>query len=253
MKAVILAGGKGTRLAPYTTILPKPLMPIGDMPILEILLRQLKRSGIDEVIMTVGYLAELIRTFFQDGRRMGLQIRYSFEDHPLGTAGPLSLLYGLDETFLVMNGDVLTTLAFCELIEYHRSHNAIATIAANDRKTRIDFGVIQTNHDYEVVGYIEKPTYDFYVSMGIYVFEPRVLSYIPHCEYMDFPDLVLKMIGAGERVMSYPYQGYWMDLGRVSDYERAVNEFDRLRPQLIGEYYDPICSHFEQQPVVEHL
>lgn len=253
MKAVILAGGKGARLAPYTTILPKPLMPIGDMPILEILLRQLKRSGIEEVILTVGHLAELIHTFFQDGTRLGLQISYSFEDHPLGTAGPLSLLNGLSDTFLVMNGDVLTTLDFCDLIDYHRSHNAIATIAAHNRKTRIDLGVIQTNHDCEVVGYIEKPTYDFYVSMGIYVFEPHILSYIPHCEYLDFPDLVLKLIGEGERVLSYPYQGYWMDLGRVSDYEQAVNEFDQLRTQILGENVDQAGRHFEQEPVVNHL
>jgi len=253
MKAVILAGGKGTRLAPYTTILPKPLMPIGDMPILEILLRQLKRSGIDEVIITVGHLAELIRAFFQDGTRLGLHISYSFEDHPLGTAGPLSLLNGLDDTFLVMNGDVLTTLDFCILIDYHRSHHAIATIAANDRKTRIDFGVIQINQDYEVVGYIEKPTYDFYVSMGIYVFEPCVLSYIPHYKYLDFPDLVLKLIQAGERVMSYPYQGYWMDLGRISDYEQAVTEFDQLRPILLGDGFEPTRAQLEHVPIVNNL
>jgi NDP-mannose synthase len=253
MKAVILAGGKGTRLAPYTTILPKPLMPIGDMPILEILLRQLKRVGIDEVIITVGYLAELIRTFFQDGTRLGLHIRYSFEDHPLGTAGPLSLVNGLDDTFLVMNGDVLTTLDFCVLIDYHRSHNAIATIAAHDRKTRIDFGVIQTNQDYEVVGYIEKPTYDFYVSMGIYVFEPRVLTFIPHYDYLDFPDLVLKLIGAGERVMSYPYQGYWMDLGRISDYELAVSEFDQLRPMFLGDGFEPTRAQLEQTQNVNNF
>lgn len=235
MQAVILAGGKGTRLAPYTKILPKPLMPIGDMPILEILLRQLRRAGIDEVVLTVGHMAELIRTFFQDGSRLGLRIRYSFEEQPLGTAGPLSLVEGLEDTFLVTNGDVLTLLDFCSLVDYHRSQGGIATIAAHDRKTRIDFGVIQTNHNHEVVGYIEKPTYDFYVSMGIYVFEPRILSYIPRHEYLDFPDLVLNLIAAGERVLSYPYEGYWMDLGRISDYEQAVSEFDRLRPQLLGE------------------
>jgi len=236
MKAVILAGGKGTRLAPYTKILPKPLMPIGDMPILEVLLRQLKRSGIDEVVLTVGHLSGLIRAFFQDGSRLGMQISYSYEDTPLGTAGPLSLVNGLDETFMVTNGDVLTTLNFCDLINYHRSNNAIATIAAHDRRTQIDFGVILTSRKHEIVDYIEKPTYDFYVSMGVYVFEPRVLSYIPHNEYLDFPDLILKMIAAGEHVLSYPYEGYWMDLGRASDYEQAVSEFERLRPQLLEDY-----------------
>jgi NDP-sugar pyrophosphorylase family protein len=210
-------------------------MPIGDMPILEILLRQLQRSGIEEVVLTVGHLAELIRTFFQNGDRLGLKISYSFEDHPLGTAGPLSLVDGLEDTFLVMNGDVLTTLDFCSLVEYHRRQGAIATIAAHDRKTRIDFGVIHTNHNHEIVGYTEKPTYDFFVSMGIYVFEPRVLSYIPQQQYLDVPDLILRMIESGERVLSYPYQGYWMDLGRISDYEQAVNEFDSLRAHLLGE------------------
>jgi len=253
MKAVILAGGKGTRLAPYTKILPKPLMPIGDMPILEILLRQLKCSGVDDVVLTVGHLAELIRVFFQDGSRLGLQISYSYEDTPLGTAGPLSLVNGLDDTFMVTNGDVLTTLNFCDLIEYHRSHNAIATIAAHDRKTRIDFGVIQTNPDHEIVGYIEKPTYDFYVSMGVYIFEPRALAYIPHNQYLDFPDLVLKMVAAGERVLSYPYDGYWMDLGRVGDYEQAVSEFESLRRQLLGEYSGQAASPAEKMSVFNRV
>lgn len=253
MKAVILAGGRGTRLAPYTKILPKPLMPIGEMPILEILLRQLKRAGIDEVVLTVGHMAELIRTFFQDGERLGLRIRYSYEDQPLGTAGPLSLVDGLEEPFLVTNGDVLTLLDFCSLVEYHRGQGGIATIAAHDRKTRIDFGVIQTNHNQEVIGYIEKPTYDFYVSMGVYVFEPRVLTYIPHHAHLDFPDLVLKMLAAGERVLSYPYEGYWMDLGRISDYEQAVNEFDRLRPLLLGEPTGQAQVAPEQGTIIESI
>src|SRR4030065_644299 len=160
MKAVVLAGGKGTRLAPYTKILPKPLMPIGDMPILEILLRQMKRNGIDEVILTVGHLSELLRAFFQDGSRFGLKIQYSYEDRPLGTAGPLSLISDLEETFLVSNGDVLTTLDFRALVDCHRKHKAIATIAAHVRNVRIDLGVIRTNLDNEIVGYIEKPTYE---------------------------------------------------------------------------------------------
>jgi len=235
MKAVVLAGGKGTRLAPYTKILPKPLMPIGeDMPILEVLLRQLKRSGVDEVVLAVGHLSELLRAFFQDGSRFGLKIQYSYEDCPLGTAGPLSLLTSLDETFMVSNGDVLTTLDFRALVDFHRSHKAVATIASHVRNVRIDLGVIRTNLDNEVIGYIEKPTYELFVSMGVYVFEPRVLSYIEYGQYLDFPDLVLKLIAAGERVMSFPYEGYWMDLGRIDDYEQAVKEFDVLKDQLLG-------------------
>lgn len=235
MKAVILAGGKGTRLAPYTKILPKPLMPIGDMPILEVLLRQLKRADVDEVYLTVGHMAELLYAFFQDGKWLGLKIHYSFEDHPLGTAGPLSLIEGLDDTFLVTNGDVLTTLDICDLVAFHRSQKGLATIASHKRNVHIDFGVIETNNNNEVTGYIEKPTIDYRVSMGMYVFDPAVLSYIERNKYLDFPNLVLKMLEAGGKVLSYPYSGYWMDLGRVDDYEQAVADFDVLKPQIIGD------------------
>jgi NDP-mannose synthase len=234
MKAVVLAGGKGSRLAPYTKILPKPLMPIGDMPILEILLRQMKSIGIDEVVLTVGHLANLLCSFFQDGSRLGLKVSYSYEEKPLGTAGPLSLIEGLDDTFLVTNGDVLTTLSLKDLIDFHRQNQGIATIACHHRNVKIDYGVLHTNGGHEITDYIEKPNYDFYVSMGIYVFEPEILSYIPHNECLDFPNLVLKMLAAGERVISYPYDGYWMDLGRVSDYEQAVQDFESMKPQFLG-------------------
>jgi NDP-sugar pyrophosphorylase family protein len=236
MKAVVLAGGKGTRLAPYTKVLPKPLMPIGeDMPILEILLRQLKRHGVNEVTLAVGYSAGLLRAFFQDGKRLGLTLKYSFEDRPLGTAGPLALIPAPREPFLVTNGDVLTTLDFSALIEHHRRSRAVATIASYVKQVRIDLGVIQSGPSQEVVGYSEKPTYSFLVSMGIYVFEPRVLSYIVPGEHLDFPDLVLRMVGGGEVIQSFPFDGYWMDLGRVEDYEQAVADFGRLRPLLLDE------------------
>ena len=235
MKAVVLAGGKGTRLAPYTKILPKPLMPIGDMPILEILLRQMQRSGVDEVVLTVGHLAHLLETFFQDGRRLGLHIRYSFEDQPLGTAGPLALIDGLDDTFLVTNGDVLTTLDLADLVASHRRSGAIATISTHCRHVKIDLGVIQFNGGQEIVGYSEKPSFDFQVSMGVYVFEPAVLNYIEHNRYLDFPDLVLRLIADGQKVLGYPFDGYWQDLGRPDEYEQAVTEFETLRPIILGE------------------
>lgn len=236
MKAVVLAGGKGTRLAPYTKILPKPLLPIDDMPILEILLRQMKRSGVDQVYLTVGYLAGLFTAFFQNGDRLGLNIQYSYEDRPLGTAGPLSLIPSLcEETFLVTNGDVLTDLDFCDLYDAHRRTGAIATIASHARKVKVDLGVIQFDDSHRIVGYIEKPTYDFYVSMGIYVFEPRVLEYIPRNQYLDFPDLVLRMVAAGENVRGFPFDGYWQDLGRADDYEQAVQEFVSMRSRILGE------------------
>lgn len=235
MKAIVLAGGKGTRLAPYTKILPKPLMPIGDMPILEILLRQMKRAGIDEVILTVGHLSGLMKAFFQDGKDLGVSIRYSYEEKPLGTAGPLSLIDGLQDTFLVANGDVLTTLPLGNLVETHRQSGAIATIATHARKVHVDLGVIQFDGDRTVTGYIEKPTFEFQVSMGIYVFEPKVLDYIEYNAYLDFPDLVLRMIAAGEHVIGYPFHGYWQDLGRPDDYEQAVQDFENLRSEILGE------------------
>jgi NDP-mannose synthase len=235
MKAVVLAGGKGARLAPYTRILPKPLMPIGDMPILEVLLRQMKQAGIEDVILTVGHLAQLLRTFFMDGEQWGMNISYSYEESPLGTAGPLSLIEGLDSTFLVTNGDVLTTLDLQEVLNFHREQGSIATIAVHKRQIKIDLGVVQWNGGNCISGYIEKPTYDYTVSMGIYVFEPRVLNFIPYNLYLDFPDLVLKLIAAGEKVTGYRFDGYWMDLGRPDDYAQAAEDFCNMRGEFLPE------------------
>lgn len=235
MKAVVLAGGKGTRLAPYTRIIPKPMMPIGDKAILEIMLYQMRRAGITDVILTVGHLAGLMRAFFQDGSHLGLNICYSFEDHPLGTAGPLSLIEGLDETFMVCNGDVLTTLNLRELIEFHKQCQGVATIASHLRKVQIDLGVIQINGDHSIIGYQEKPSIDYLVSMGIYIFEPYVLQYIKKGEYLDFPDLIKILIGNNKKVVAYPFSGYWEDLGRADDYEQANKDFEQMRPQFLPE------------------
>jgi NDP-sugar pyrophosphorylase family protein len=236
LKAVILAGGKGARLAPYTKILPKPLMPVGDMPILEVLLRQLQHAGIKDIVITVGNLAALIRTYFFDGREFGLKITYSYENMPLGTAGPLALVPGLTENFFVMNGDVLTTLDFKSLLKFHKTQKAMATIAAHHKKVKIDLGVLQhAPKSFELTGYIEKPSYEYIVSMGIYVFKPDVLHYIPKNRYLDFPDLVLKMIAAGEKVVYYPYEGYWKDMGRPDDYEQATQDFAKMRAEFLRE------------------
>ena len=235
MNAVILAGGKGTRLAPYTKVLPKPLMPIGDMPILEVILRQIKSAGIDKVVLTVGHLSELFRAFFQGGEQWGLEIEYSYESKPLGTAGPLALVKGLDATFLVSNGDVLTTMKFGDLIDFHKEQNAIATIAVHQREVKIDLGVIQWDGTPEITGYIEKPTYDYCVSMGVYVFEPEVLNFIPRGQYLDFPDLVLNLIAAGEKVVGYKFDGYWQDLGRPDDYTAATQDFEKMYTQFLPE------------------
>jgi NDP-sugar pyrophosphorylase family protein len=205
------------------------------MPILEVLLRQMKASGVEDVILTVGHLSELLKAFFQDGHQWGLNICYSYEEKPLGTAGPVALVNGLEETFLVTNGDVLTTLNLKDLIGFHKQQKAIATIASHQRQVHIDFGVLQMNGDCTVIGYNEKPNIDYVVSMGIYVFEPEVLRYIPKNQYLDFPDLVLKLIAAGERVLSFPFDGYWKDLGRPDDYEQAAEDFNKMRTQFLPE------------------
>jgi NDP-sugar pyrophosphorylase family protein len=233
MKAVILAGGKGTRLKPYTTVFPKPLMPIGDKPILEIVVKQLKSHGFDEIIMAVGHLAELIMTFFNDGRKYGINIKYTREDKPLGTAGGLGLLKKeLNETFLMMNGDVLTTLDFSDLVNYHKKNKAIATIALKKRAVKIDFGVPEVDEGNNIVGYTEKPEMEYLVSMGVYAFDPRILEYIRPNEYLDFPDLIKKLISNGETVKGYVYVGYWLDIGRPDDYERANKEIEEIYPKL---------------------
>lgn len=228
MKAVILAGGKGTRLRPYTTVFPKPLMPLGDKPILEIVIEQLEFHKFDEVIMAVGHLAELIMAFFGDGSKFGIKIKYSRENNPLGTVGPLSLMKAeLDDAFLMMNGDILTTLDFSELVKYHKEHKAIATVALKKRDVKIDFGVVELNGN-SIIDYSEKPTIDYLVSTGIYVFNPEVLEYVRPNEYLDFPDLIKLLISDGNSIKGYVYDGYWLDIGRPDDYQRANAEFDKI-------------------------
>jgi NDP-sugar pyrophosphorylase family protein len=235
MRAVVLAGGKGQRLRPYTTILPKPLMPIGDMPILEVVLRQLKAAGVTRVTMAVGHLAQLLQAFFGDGQRLGLEIDYSFEDRPLGTVGPLTLIPGLMEegTFLMMNGDILCTIDYQALVRRHRETGAAATIATYRRQVKIDFGVIETGSDGLLTGYVEKPSFDYRVSMGVYCFDSRVLRILRRNEFRDFPDLVRSLIAAGEKVASFPFDGYWLDIGRPDDYATAIEEFDSRRSEFL--------------------
>jgi NDP-sugar pyrophosphorylase family protein len=210
-------------------------MPIGDMPILEVLLRQMKRAGINHVVLTVGHLASLLRAYFGNGAQWDLDITYSQEQKPLGTAGPIALVHGLEKTFLVTNGDVLTTLDIKKLITFHKQKGGIATIAAHRRQVKIDLGVIQWDGNDQISGYIEKPTTDYTVSMGVYVFEPRVLDYIPFGEYLDFPDLILKLIANGETVSGYVFDGYWMDLGRPDDYAQANQDFYNMKEQFLPE------------------
>jgi NDP-sugar pyrophosphorylase family protein len=236
MKSIILAGGKGTRLAPYTTVLPKPLMPIGDMPILEIVLRQMAHYGFKDVTLAVGYLAELLMAYCGDGSKFGVRVDYSREEHPLGTAGPIALVPVLDETFLVMNGDLLTTLDYGEMFRYHKERKAIATLAAYQREVKIDLGVIDMDEDGWVKDYIEKPTYKYSVSTGVYIFEPQVLDYITPNQHLDLPELVLRLIDQGHPVNIYRFDGYWLDIGRHDDYEKANDEFSENRDSFLPEH-----------------
>ena len=228
MKTVILAGGRGTRLAPYTTIFPKPLVPIGGRPILEIIIRQLVQQGLGDIVLSIGHLGELIEAYFQNDRRNipGLCLDYYRETEPLGTAGSLAMIPGLDETFLAMNGDILTTIDYRTLIRHHRERQAALTIAMHQKNVKIDLGVMETDGEGMLTSYREKPLYNFDVSMGIYVYEPRALKYIPDGEYMDFPDLVRVLLDHGETVSGFHSDEYWLDIGRREDYELAQQEFD---------------------------
>jgi NDP-mannose synthase len=223
-RAIILAGGKGTRLAPYTMVFPKPLMPLGETPILEIIVRQLARRGFVEITLAVGHLAQLIESYFGDGERFGVHIRYVREDTPLGTAGPLGAVTDLDEPFLVMNGDILTTLDYAAFLDGHVSSGAAASIATFRRTYTVDFGVVETVAG-RVVGYSEKPTSMYEVSMGINALSPRVLDRVKPGVRLDMPDLLLQLIGAGEQVRSVLFDGRWLDIGRHDDFAAAQDEF----------------------------
>ncbi|MBC8264036.1 MAG: NTP transferase domain-containing protein [Anaerolineales bacterium] len=233
MKAVILAGGRGTRLIPYTTILPKPLMPIGDRPILDIVIQQLRHHGFSDITLAVGYLAELLMAYFGKGERFGVKITYSREEKPLGTAGPLSLIPDLTDRFLLMNGDVLTALNYSDMLIHHQASGSISTVAVYPRDVKIDLGVVEYDGQCRLTSYTEKPTHHYRVSMGIYVFEPRVLDFIHPNERLDLPDLMKRLMAAGETVNCYPYDGYWLDIGRPDDYQHAVADFEQLADELL--------------------
>ena len=231
-KAVVLAGGRGTRLAPYTSILPKPLMPVGDRSILELVVDQLESSGINDITFCVGYLSHLIRAVFDHRVNEGVEIDYVHEQDALGTAGPLRLVEGLNETFIAMNGDVLTNLEYAELVRYHQEHGNALTIATHDRRIKIDYGVLHLQQlglngatQHRITEFQEKPEIVSTVSMGIYVMEPGVIDHVPEGEPFDLPDLVHALLAAGEPIGAYKYDGLWFDIGRKEDYERAVAEW----------------------------
>ncbi|HHC08019.1 MAG TPA: nucleotidyltransferase family protein [Actinobacteria bacterium] len=233
MRAVILAGGKGTRLAPYTVTFPKPLVPVGDMPILEIVVRQLAAAGFDHVTLAVGHLAELIEAYFGDGRRWGLRIDYSREERPLGTVGPLALIDDLPEHFLVMNGDVLTTLSYRQLYDTHVTSGADMTIACHRLNVRIEYGLIEFDGRLRVTGYREKPAFPGDVSMGVYVLSRPALDFVPKDEYVDIPTLVDRLIAAGREVRASLSDARWLDIGIKEDYAKANEIFEELRHEFL--------------------
>ncbi|MEK7382383.1 MAG: sugar phosphate nucleotidyltransferase [Elusimicrobiota bacterium] len=224
-QAVILAGGKGTRLRPYTATLPKPLVPVGDYPIIEIVLRQLKHFGFTDIIISTGHLAELVRAYCGDGRRWGVKIRYVREDKPLGTSGALKLIRALQPRFLTINGDLLTTLDFGKLYDYHRDLGADAAIAVCERLSKIDFGVIELDDKDRLCAYTEKPSRRHLVSMGVNVFDRRVLRHIRSGEALGIPDLIRRITDASGIVVGFRNKAEWLDIGRPEDYESVQDIF----------------------------
>lgn len=225
-RAIILAGGKGTRLRPYTVVLPKPLMPIGEYPILEVIIRQLVQSGFDHVTLAVNHQAEIIKAFFQNGERWGIRIDYSLEDQPLGTMGPLKLIEGLPANFLVMNGDILTDLNYAEFYQGHVERGDIYTISSHIREQVVDYGVLETDGDH-LTGLREKPRFNYEVSMGVYMMSSAALAYVPYGRAYGFDQLMHDLIALNKKVRVNRFTGYWLDIGRPDDYLSAINIFEK--------------------------
>ena len=232
MQAIILAGGKGTRLKPYTTVLPKPLLPIGDFPILEVVIKQLKNNGFKKITMAVGHQHDLFIAFFGNGKKWSIPIEYYVEKEPMGTAGAIRHIDNLDDDFLMMNGDILTDLNFKKLFNIHKNKKADLTIATHQRAQDINYGTLEYNPEGFLTKFIEKPSIPFSVSMGVYILSRSVLSLIPKRGRFDFPDLVEKILAKKMPVYCHPYDGYWMDIGRPEDYEQAIDDYEIIKDRL---------------------
>lgn len=233
-RAIILAGGKGTRLRPYTLVLPKPLMPIGELPILEVIIKQLVADGFNHITLAVNHQFEIIKAFFMDGSKWGIRIDYSLENKPLSTMGPLKLIKDLSDNFLVMNGDILTDLDYADLFETHVRHNEIFTISSYVREQFVDYGVLETAEG-RLLGLREKPRMNYEVSMGVYMMSRRALDFIPANTAYGFDHLMHDLIAAGQSVAVRKFSGYWLDIGRPDDYAQAIDEFESMRPRFISE------------------
>ena len=233
IQTVILAGGQGSRLRPYTTVLPKPLMPVGDLPIAEIIIRQLKYYGLTHIAIATGHLSGLIQSFFGDGRRWGVNIQYVLEDQPLGTAGALKLVENLEDDFLVINGDILTDVNFKELFTFHKRKKAQATIVCKERVVKTDFGVVEIDRSEQLVDYIEKPEHRSYVSTGINILSKECQKYIKPKESLGIPDLMLRLKKSDKKVSCFKMSGVWLDLGRLEDLEAAQEVFEKNRHTIL--------------------
>ena len=233
MMAVVLAGGLGSRLHPYTMNIPKPLLPLGDVPVIEVVLRQLSDQGFDRVVLTVGHLAPLLTAFLGDGQQFGLRVEYQIEHLPLGTAGPLRAVPELEDSFLVMNGDLLTTIDFADLVRGHREAGAAGTITLTRRSVAIDYGVVHRTPEGLLDRYEEKPTFEYFVSTGINVLSSEAVELVPEGRF-DMPDLMSALADDGRLVRCHETDEYWQDIGRIDDYERASRDFvenpDRFLP-----------------------
>lgn len=231
-RAVILAGGLGTRLRPYTVAIPKPLVPIGNLPILEIVIRQLSAQGFDHVTLAVNHQADLLRAYFGDGSRWNIQVNSSLEPMPLGTMGPLKLIDNLPQDFLVMNGDILSDLNYAKFLDDHIEAKRFFTISAAAREQTIDYGVLQIADDANLEGFEEKPKIPYLVSMGVYALNRAVLDWIPDHEAFGFDQLVLKLLAARQAIKVARHRGYWLDIGRPDDYQKAIDDWPRLAPTM---------------------
>lgn len=236
--AVILAGGKGARLAPYTTILPKPLMPVGNLPIVDILARQLIANGFNELIFSIGHLGGLLEAYFNDHplRAEGVSFEWVRENTPLGTTGAIALVKNLPENFLVLNGDILTTLDFGKMFDYHVKSGGILTVASKNKQIRIQLGVLEFEGD-AITDYVEKPILDYEVSMGVYAYNRKVLSFVHSGEPLDFPDLVLSLISAGKTVRCYRSKDEWLDIGNLEDFTEAQRVFSECPEKYLSDKY----------------
>ena len=233
MRAIVLAGGKGTRLRPYTTLIPKPLVPLGGRySILEIIIMQLRNSGFAHITLAVNHLSNLIMAYFADGRRFGVDIDYSIEDRELSTIGPLTLIPDLPESFLVMNGDILCDLDYRSFYEAHVKDGSSVSVSGYRRTVKIDFGVIEYDTQNLLARFREKPVYQFDVSMGIYCIQRDVIRGLPQGMPYGFDNLMVDSLANGKPITIRPFSGYWLDIGRPEDYEDADRNFDAIVARL---------------------